>query len=395
MTAVFIAALSCAIWLYLLSARAGFWRAKQRDDASLSASPEDIVWPRVVAIIPARNEASVVGETIGTLLRQNYRGAFTVIVVDDHSSDDTAAVARRVAAAAGASARVTVLAAPMLPDGWTGKLWAVQHGIGHVQTLSELPDYLLLTDADIRYADDSLTELVRRAVCERLVLTSLMARLRCVSLAERAFMPAFVFFFQMLYPFSWVSRPDRTTAAAAGGCMLVRRRSLEAAGGIEAIRGELIDDCALARLLKPHGAIWLGLTQRVCSVRAYRSMGDIRRMIARCAYAQLRFSPWRLAVATVAMIVTYLAPPVLALLGSGTAQLLGALAWVQMGIASQPILRLYRVSPLWALAFPAIAGAYLVFTLDSAWQHLRGTGGEWKGRTHRRTSSHEIPGHGN
>ena len=239
MTAVFIAALSCAIWLYLLCARGGFWRAKQRDDASLSAFPEDIVWPRVVAIIPARNEASVVGETIGTLLRQNYRGAFTVIVVDDHSSDDTAAVARRAAAAAGASARVTVLAAPMLPDGWTGKLWAVQHGIEHVQTLSEFPDYLLLTDADIRYADDSLTELVRRAVCEHLVLTSLMARLRCVSLAERAFMPAFVFFFQMLYPFPWVSRPDRTTAAAAGGCMLVRRRSLEAAGGIEAIRGEL------------------------------------------------------------------------------------------------------------------------------------------------------------
>ena len=393
MTALLIASLSCVIWFYLLAARGGFWRAAQRDDPRLAVATQDAQWPRVVAVIPARNEAAVVGETIASLLRQDYRGDLALIVVDDHSSDDTAAVARQAAAAASASDRVTVLAAPSLPDGWTGKLWAVHRGVGVAQALPEPPDYLLLTDADVIYADDLLTALVRRTVRDHLVLTSLMARLRCQSIAERALIPAFIFFFQMLYPFAWVNRTDRATAAAAGGCMLVHRRSLQAAGGIEAIRGELIDDCALARLLKGYGPIWLGLTERVRSVRAYSSLDEIRRMVVRCAYAQLQFSPWRLACATAAMIVTFLAPPVLALLGSGTAQLLAALAWAQMALAFQPTLRLYAVSPWWGLALPAIAATYVVFTLDSAYQHMRGRGGEWKGRVHCRMSSREASGH--
>jgi hopene-associated glycosyltransferase HpnB len=287
---------------------------------------------------------------------------------------------------------VTVLAAPSLPAGWTGKLWAVKHGADHVLASSRPPDYLLLTDADIHYAVDTLTTLVQRALRERLVLTSLMAKLHCRSIAERALIPAFVYYFQMLYPFAWVNRADRATAAAAGGCMLVQRRSLQAAGGIEAIRGELIDDCALARLLKRHGPIWLGLTERAQSVRAFASLAEIRRTIVRCGYAQLRFSPWLLAGAVAAMLLTYLAPPALALFGSGAAQLLGALAWAQMALALQPTLRFYAVSPWWGLALPAIAATYVGFTIDSAYQHWRGRGGEWKGRVHREIASREASG---
>ena len=393
-TALGIAALSCAIWVYLLAARGGFWRATTRDDTAVTALAKSIVWPRVVAVIPARDEAEVIGGTVESLLRQDYRGGFSVVIVDDHSCDDTADIARRSAALSGASDRLTVLAAPMLPPGWTGKLWATQHGIRHVEARPGGSTYLLLTDADIRFADDTLTELVSRAVRQRLVLTSLLAKLRCVSLPERAFIPAFVFFFQMLYPFPWVNRADRRTAAAAGGCMLVDREALETAGGLDAIRSELIDDCALARLLKPHGPIWLGLSRRIESARAYRSLGEIRRMIIRCAYAQLRFSRWWLAVSTLAMIVTYLAPPVLALFGSGMTQLLGALGWTLMALALQPTLRFYGLSFWWGLALPVIGAAYLVFTLDSAFQHLRGRGGEWKGRVHNGTSANEIARHG-
>jgi hopene-associated glycosyltransferase HpnB len=344
-------------------------------------------WPRVVAVVPARDEAEIIGESIASLLQQDYRGDFAVIVVDDHSSDGTAAVAGRAAIAAGASGRVTVLSAPPLPRGWTGKLWAQHHAINHTQTLPEPPDYLLLTDADIRHADDTLTELVLRAVHDRTVLTSLMASLHCENLAERAMIPAFIFFFQMLYPFAWVNRANRPTAAAAGGCMLVHRQSLQAAGGIEAIRGELIDDCALARLLKSQGPIWLGLTRRVRSVRAYATVGEIRDMIVRSAYAQLRFSPWWLAFTTAAMLVVYVAPPLMTLFASGMPRFLGMLAWVFMTLALQPTLRFYGVSPLWGVALPAIAASYLVFTLESAYWHMRGRGGEWKGRVHCR-----VPG---
>jgi hopene-associated glycosyltransferase HpnB len=394
MTLTAIAALCCVVWIYLLTARGGFWRAAERDAAGAHEREQDIVWPRVVAIIPARDEAPFIAESVRSLLQQDYRGSLALIVVDDHSSDDTAGAAWRAAAAVGESKRVIVAAAPSLPGGWTGKLWAVHHGIKQAQTMADQPEYLLLTDADIHHADDVLTELVRRAVRDRLVLASLMARLRCVSFAERALIPAFVFFFQMLYPFAWVNRTDRRTAAAAGGCMLVQSEALRGAGGLAAIRGELIDDCALARLLKACGPIWLGLTERVQSARAYASISDLRRMVARSAYAQLQYSASWLTVAAFALILTYLAPPFLALFAGDQARWLGALAWLSMALAMQPILRFYRVSPWWGLALPAIAGTYLVFTLDSAWQHLRGNGGEWKGRVHRGMSAQENAGHG-
>lgn len=380
------AALACAVWVYLLVARGGFWLARDRDDAGPPIPEPETAWPRVAAIVPARDEAPVIGETLRALLRQDYRGSFRVIVVDDHSSDGTTEAARRAASAAGASSRVAVVAAPGLPDGWTGKLWAVHRGIGHAEAMSEPPEYLLLTDADIRCSDDTLTTLMRRALAADLTLVSMMAKLRCVSFAERALIPAFVFFFQMLYPFAWVRSADRRTAAAAGGCMLVRRRALIDAGGIEAIRSELIDDCALARLLKRRGPIWLGLTKRVESIRDYASLADVGRMVVRSAYAQLGFRPFALAAMAIAMIVTFLAPPLLTFFGSGMPQALGALAWALMTLAYLPMLRFYGVSPGWALALPAIAAVYLWFTVESAWQHARQRGGAWKGRIYGGTS---------
>ena len=224
MTLEIIAAATLAIWLYLLLARGGFWRARERDDADLPALPA--TWPSVVAVIPARDEAANVGETIGSLVRQDYPGSFSIVLVDDDSRDGTALAAREAAQAAQADDRLTVLRGQPLPKGWTGKLWAMKQGIEAATGRAPPPDYLLLTDADITYAPDALARLVARAAAGGFVLTSLMVKLRCESFAERAFVPAFIFFFQMLYPFAWVNRPDRTTAAAAGGCMLVRPHAL-------------------------------------------------------------------------------------------------------------------------------------------------------------------------
>jgi hopene-associated glycosyltransferase HpnB len=238
----------------------------------------------------------------------------------------------------------------------------------------------MLTDADIVYAPDALRRLVAKAEAGRLVLTSLMAKLRCESLAERVLVPAFIFFFQMLYPFAWVNRPNSATAAAAGGCMLVRSDALRRAGSIEGIRGALIDDCALAKVLKAQGPIWLGLTERARSIRPYPHLDDIRRMVARSAYAQLRYSPLLLAGTVAGMVLTYLVPPLLTLFGNGPGQWMGLIAWGLMTLAYLPTLLFYRVSPLWACALPAVALLYILFTLDSAWAHARGRGGLWKGR---------------
>jgi hopene-associated glycosyltransferase HpnB len=372
-----IAFLALATWLYLLAARGGFWLSAERDATPAAPPP---AWPHVIAVVPARDEADGIAGSIGSLLRQDYPGRFSVILVDDNSSDGTAEVARRTAAAAGAADRLTVISGRPLPSGWTGKLWAVHQGVAAAEQREPRPDYLLLTDADIVYTAEALRNLAAKAEHERLVLTSLMAKLRCESFAERALIPAFIFFFQMLYPFAWVNRPARATAAAAGGCMLVRSEALRRAGGIERIRGALIDDCALARAMKEQGPIWLGLTERVRSIRPYPEIEDIRRMVARSAYAQLRYSPLLLAGTVLGMALTYLAPPLLALFGSGIASWLGLAAWGFMALAFQPTLRFYRVSPMWGMGLPAIAFVYMLFTLDSAWATARGRGGLWKGR---------------
>jgi len=380
-----IAAIVLATWLYLVAARGGFWRAAERDDDALpGAQPPRLQWPPVTAVVPARDEAETGGETIASLLRQDYRGPFNVILVDDQSHDDTARVAREVAAALGAGDRLNVIAGRPLPAGWTGKLWAQNQGVESAAQAPNPPEYLLLTDADIVFAPGALSSLVARAEERGLVLNSLMVKLRCESFAERMFVPAFVFFFQMLYPFGWVNDPRRATAAAAGGCMLVKREALQSAGGLGSIRGALIDDCALAKLLKTRGPIALVLTDNAHSLRAYPSISDIRRMVARTAYAQLGYSPLVLAGTVLGLAVTYLVPVALALFADGFAQFAGLLAWALMACAFRPILRFYGMSGLrswlWAAALPAIAAMYMAFTLHSAYQHARGRGGMWKGR---------------
>lgn len=375
-----IAAFSSAvIWAYLLLARGGFWFLRERDDRDGAASAEFApgAWPPVVAVMPARNEAPFVARSVGSLLRQDYPGLFQIVLVDDGSADGTAGIAQAVARGLGSEERLRVIRGRPVPEGWTGKLWAIQQGSASVQDGAE---YLLFTDADIVHASDNLRKLVARASKSRLTLVSVMAKLRCESRLERAVMPAFVFFFDMLFPFAWVNRPRCRTAAAAGGCMLVRRSALDAAGGIAPIREEIIDDCALARRLKRQGPVWLGLSEHAVSLRPCQSFGDVRGMITRSAYAQLGYSPCLLAATIVVMALAFWAPPVVAVIGFGSARFSAVAAWSAMALALVPMLRFYRLSPLWGFAFPAIATLYMVFTIDSAVQHWRGRGGMWKGR---------------
>ncbi len=362
--------LSLAIWLYMIFARGGFWLAAERE----RGAPAPAFWPEVVAVIPARDEADSIAVTIGSLLTQDYRGSFRIVLVDDESADGTAQVARR---AAGADGRLDIVAGSPTPAGWSGKLWAVAQGIA---AAGEAPRYLLLTDADISYAPGALAGLVSRSEAEGLALNSLMARLACASWPERFAIPAFILFFPMLYPFAWANDPRKKTAAAAGGCMLVRREALAAAGGIAAIRGALIDDCALARLLKARGAIRLSLAERVMSLRRYHDFREIRRMVVRSAYAQLNYSPALLAFTLAAMALVFLVPVASALFARGGAEAAGLAAWALMATAFQPTLREYRVSPLWGFALPAIAALYALYTLESGLASARGQGGLWKGR---------------
>ena len=366
-----------AAWLYLTFARGAFWLVSTSDNGP-ALRPQ--AWPSLVAIVPARDEAGCVRESISSLLQQNYPGQISVILVDDQSRDQTVAAALDASRNLSAAHRLEICRGAALPPGWTGKLWAQQQGIELSERASQPPDYYLLTDADIVYAPGTIMSVVSRAEAEGLVLTSLMAKLRCESLAEYAFIPAFVFFFRMLYPFSWVSDPKRITAAAAGGCALVRRDALSMAGGIAAIRGALIDDCALARTLKAHGRVSLELTDRVRSIRAYPEIGDIRRMVARSAYAQLGYSPVLLTATVLGMAAIFLVPVLFSLSESGLAQVFGVASWFLMAIIFQPMLRFYQRSPLWGVAFPLIALVYVAFTLDSAYQYAMGRGGSWKGR---------------
>lgn len=364
-----IAGLSLAIWLVLIVARHGFWLARERDTRDLPAEP--VQWPDVVAVVPARDEADVIARSIGSLATQDYPGRFQVILMDDSSSDGTADIARALV-----SDRVAIVRGLPLAPGWTGKLWAVSQG---VERAGNAPTWLWLTDADIDHAPDTLRTLVARGEAGGLTLVSLMAKLRCDTIAERMLIPAFVFFFQLLYPFELVNRAEGI-GGGAGGCMLVRREALAAAGGIAAIRDALIDDCALGALLKRQGRIWLGLTDRSRSIRPYDDFGAVAAMISRSAYAQLRYSPLLLAGTLVGLALVYAAPPLLAMFGQGFARIAGIAAWALMAIAFQPMLAFYRRSPLWGVALPLIAAFYAGCTLLSAWQHMRGRGGMWKGR---------------
>jgi len=370
--AAWIGSLSLLIWIYLLIGRGRFWQVSNAASGlKLTLTPA----PRVAVVVPARNEADVVGQAVRSLLEQEYAGQLHIFVVDDHSSDETASVALR--AAADKPDQLTVIPAAPLPAGWTGKMWALSQGVQHAARFA--PDYLLFTDADVVHAPDSIASLVARARRDALDLVSVMVRLRCSALAERALIPAFVFFFFMLYPPKWVGSSKHRTAGAAGGCVLVRAEALAGVGGIAAIQNELIDDCALARQMKRNGGVWMGATQDTYSIRGYDGFRGVGRMISRAAFFQLRHSGWLLMATVLGMALTFLVPPLLVCFG-GWAALIGGAAWLLMSAAYWPMLRFYSRSLLWAPLLPLIAMFYTGATVHSAFQYWLGRGGEWKGR---------------
>lgn len=378
-----LAALVLAIWLGLVAT--GFWTCRETDEnapfAPLDAGSD--VWPDVVAVVPARNEADVITRSIGSLLRQDYAGSFRVVLVDDNSDDGTGDLARALG-----GDRLTVLRGAPLAAGWTGKLWAVHQGIAQAtKEGAGKPRYLWLTDADIEHAPDTLTRLVGIAQGgphdQGRRLVSFMALLSCRTWAEKWLVPAFIWFFMMLYPFNWINRrggwADRI-AGAAGGCVLVEREALEAAGGIGAMRGALIDDCTLGALIKKQGPIWLGLTRRSVSIRPYSDWREIGMMIARSAYAQLRYNPVMLAGTVLGLGLMFGTPVWLAFAAHGAVQVMGLIALGLMLGSYQPILAFYQRAPMRAMALPIIALFYVSCTIYSAWAYYRGRGGMWKGR---------------
>jgi hopene-associated glycosyltransferase HpnB len=378
-----LASLSLLIWLYLALFHGRYWRADQR----LNAPSFDLrSWPAVVVIVPARNEADVIEAAVCSLLSQDYRGEVKVIVVDDRSDDGTSAPASRGATMAGRPGALTVVPGRALPDGWSGKLWAVHQGVLEAGQIAPEADYLLLTDADVVHAQSAIRSLVFKAETERLDLVSLMVMLHCKSLIERLLIPAFVYFFQQLYPFPRANRDGDAVAAAAGGCMLVRRSALARIGGIASIRDALIDDCALARAIKATGPIWIGLAERSKSIRPYEGLADIWNMVARTAYTQLSYSPANLVGTVFGLAIAYLAPPLIFLAGvadgQGQAAAIGLVAWMVMAMTYAPTLRLYRQPLVLAFALPGIAVPYALMTIDSARRHWQGRGGAWKGRTY-------------
>jgi hopene-associated glycosyltransferase HpnB len=378
---IIMAGLPAGIWLYLLMFRGAFWR--ERPEANVVATPESLSFPEVAAIVPARNEAGVVGQVVAGLLGQQYPGKLTVILVDDNSDDgtaDEALAAAKMATAAGATHRLHVVSGKKLADGWTGKLWAVNQGLAEAQRAAPGATFYLLTDADILHAPDSLAHLVARAQQGKYNMVSLMAKLRTDTFAEKALIPAYIFFFQKLYPFAWVRDPKHKLGAAAGGCMLVRAAALRKIGGIAAIRGSLIDDCALGRAIKKTGPIWLGLASNVASLRGYPAWRDIWNLVARSAFTQLNHSALLLLGSVLGMVLTYLLPPLITISPDPGIRPFGIIAWAAMAFAYLPTLVNYRRSPLWAPFLPLVALFYTLATVASAIRYWTGTGGQWKGR---------------
>jgi hopene-associated glycosyltransferase HpnB len=373
-----LAGLALLVWLYLLLAHGKFWQfgpILQGPPSRCGLGSASL--PHITIVVPARDEAPVIEATLRSLLAQDYPGLFRIILVDDGSTDGTGALARALARAI-ADPRLRVLTGTAPPAGWSGKLFAVSQGIAEAGD-SEL---ILLTDADITHDPGHLSALVAQADRHDLDLVSEMVALACDSLAERALVPAFVYFFQLLYPFAWANDPLRATAAAAGGTILIRRRALTRIGGIAAVRGALIDDVALARAVKRGGRIWLGHSVLARSVRPYPAFADIWRMVARTAYVQLHFSVLLLIATTLGMALTFLVGPFAALHAHGVARLLGGLTWAGMAVSYLPTLRRFGRSPLWAVLLPAVALFYMAATIGSAVDHYRGRGVRWKQRAY-------------
>ncbi len=381
MTVALLGAASLLAWLVLVFAHGRFWMSDQRLGGDARA-PDP--WPTVVAVIPARDEADVIAETASAVLRQDYPGALLVVLADDESSDGTGDVARATARALGLGGRLDVVPTKPRPEGWVGKTWALHTGVTHARGARPEADFYWLSDADVAPSPRTLRRLVAKACEERLDMASLMVKLHCARGWERLLVPAFVYFFQKLYPFPRVNDPRSRVAAAAGGCVLVRADALARAGGIEAIRGEVIDDCALGRRLKQAGRVWLGLGTEERSVRPYEGLRDIWDMVARSAYTQLRHSPLIVAGTLLGLTLLYVAPPVLLLgaplHGSTFAAACGGAAWLAMATTFLPTLALYRRSFWWSLALPVAGTLYAAMTFDSMRRHWRGDGSRWKGR---------------
>lgn len=366
------------LWLYLLFGRGAFWRIELNRDRPVTTLKS------VVAIVPARNEAEVIERAVLSLLAQKEVD-LRVILVDDNSSDETAAIAKRIASQ---TDKLTVISGKPLPSGWSGKLWAMQQGVEAAQRFS--PDYLLFTDADIDHEPENVSHLLSIAERNRLALASFMVKLHCRTVPEKLLIPAFVFFFFQLYPPKWISSSNNSTAGAAGGCLLVRSDALQGAGGLQQIRNEIIDDCSLARLVKAKGgSLWLGLTESAHSIRPYGSFSKIERMISRTAFNQLRHSLMLLILAIAALIATYIAPVVFLFAVATLTVISGVAAFVFMMTSYAPMVRFYRLNPLWTLTLPVAAIFYMTATIHSAWKYWFGRGGQWKGRAQDQPSREE------
>lgn len=364
------------IWLHLFFGRGWFWRIRSVDREEI-LTPSD--WPSVVAVVPARNEEETIGRAVTSLLHQDYPGKFHVVIVDDESEDSTASVAAQVAADFRAEDRLRVERVSARPEGWTGKLWALRMGVAGSE--QDPPAFFWFTDADVTHAPDTLRRLVAQAQQRQLDLTSLMVLLQTKTFPERALIPAFLYFFLMLYPPRWIADDELRTAGAAGGCVLLKREALLHIGGLEAIRGEVIDDCALARAVKNTcGRVWMSTTRKSESLREYRTFAEIRDLIARTAFTQLRYSTLLLAGTVFAMILTYGAPIALLFTHDFSARILGAVALLLMTLSFAPAVRFYRLSLLWAPLLPLAALFYTYSTWVSAVRYWLGHGGQWKGR---------------
>ncbi|KAF3890365.1 MULTISPECIES: glycosyltransferase [Nostocales] len=415
---LWLSVLSLTIWIVLV----GFWGQFWRCDQQLTGHETDLpIFPRVCVVVPARNEADLLPISLRSLLTQNYPGSLSVVLVDDRSTDGTASVAFNIANELNKTEQLKVLIAEPLPPGWTGKLWAIHQGLQYTETLKEPPDYFLLSDADIKHHVLNVRSLVVKAQQENLELVSLMVKLRCEHFWEKLLIPAFVFFFQKLYPFPWVNDPTKPTAAAAGGCILITREALYGIGGIESIRTALIDDCTLAQAVKKRrgagedkvdqgdkvennpilsapnpespipktslrGRIWLGLTHSTHSLRPYTSLETIWNMVARTAFTQLHYSLGMLIVTICGMILVYVVPPLCAIsgaiAGNWLVAIVGLCGWLLMSYAYFPTVKFYGCSPLFAFCLSAIASLYTLMTLDSALRHWQKRGGAWKGRVY-------------
>lgn len=385
MILVVIACLSLFIWLFLMLFWGGFWRANCRITTESDRTLAE--YPTVWAVVPARNEAEVIATSLTSLLNQDYPGELKVVLVNDNSSDRTSEIVQATANLCNESERLKIIAGKPLAEGWKGKLWAMHQGISYAQAQTPSPTYFLFTDADIQHDPNNLRQLVTKAEKENLDLVSLMVRLQCQSFWEKLLIPAFVFFFQKLYPFPWVNDSGKAIAAAAGGCILISNEALTKIGGIAAIKDALIDDCSLAHAVKSQDRnIWLGLSETTHSLRGYDNLKVIWDTVARTAYNQLAYSPLLLIGTVIGMTLVYLTAPVCSIVGlitgNWTIVAISAVTWLLMITAYLPTVKLYKLSFAWTVALPAIAFLYTLMTIDSAIKHYRGLGGAWKGRTY-------------